>query len=241
MTEPLPDKDVERVLTITAHPDDVDFGVAGTVARWSAAGIAVTYCICTDGQAGGFEDARDRTEIPAIRRREQTAAAALVGVHDLRFLGYGDGELAVTDDLVRDLVEVIRDVRPQRVVAQSPERVWDFIGRSHPDHLASGEAAVRAVYPFARNPYAFPELRERGLEAWTVSELWLTAHPSTNHAVDVTEHMEAKIAAILAHESQHPAPDQINRRMRMALRHNASEYGLAESQLAEAFFVVHTV
>ena len=238
MAEPLPDGDVERVLVVTAHPDDVDFGAAGTVATWTAAGISVTYCICTDGQAGGFDDVLDRSDIPQIRRAEQRAAAAEVGVEDVRFLGHVDGELEVTLDLVREVAGVIRDVRPQRVLAQSPERDWRFLGRSHPDHLAAGEAAVRAVYPAARNPYAFPELRQRGLDAGVVPDRWLSAHPTASHAVEITDVFDRKLAAILAHRSQHPDPAQLEPRMRGFLAANAGAHGLPEGRLAEAFFVV---
>jgi LmbE family N-acetylglucosaminyl deacetylase len=112
VANPRPDSDVERVLVVVAHPDDVDFGGGGTVAGWTRAGIEVTYCIVTDGQAGGFEPDRDRAEMPEVRRREQTAAAAHLGVRDLHFLGYVDGELEPDRELVRDLVRLIRTIRP---------------------------------------------------------------------------------------------------------------------------------
>jgi len=238
VADPLPDSEVERVVVITAHPDDVDFGVAGTVSTWTAAGIEVTYCVCTDGQAGGFDDELHRDRIPDIRRAEQRTAAARAGVDDVRFLGYVDGELQVGTALVRDISRVIRDVRPQRVVTHSPERDWQFLGRSHPDHMAAGEATVRAVYPAARNPYAFPELRAAGLQAWTVHDVWLLGHPTSSHAVDITDTFELKLAAILAHESQHPDPAQIEPRMRGFLGANAVRHALPEGRLAEAFFVV---
>ncbi len=230
---------VERALVVTAHPDDVDFGAAGTVATWTAAGTAVTFLVCTDGQAGGFDDDVDRADIPAIRRREQRAAAAELGVHDVRFLGGVDGELVVTPNLVRDVVATIREVRPQRVLTQSPERDWARLHRSHPDHLAAGEATVQAVYPAARNPHALPELAERGLAAWTVPELWLAAHPEPNHAVDVTDTFEAKIRAVLSHESQHPDPDTLPAKLRNAAAAAARAHGLERERLAELFLVTH--
>ena len=115
----LEDSEVERVLVVAAHPDDVDFGAAGTIASWTAAGIEVTYCICTDGDAGGFDPTVDRAEIPGIRRAEQQAAAAVVGVTDVRFLGYPDGALEATQDLRRDISRVIRQVRPQRMLIRA--------------------------------------------------------------------------------------------------------------------------
>ena len=238
MASPLPDDQVERALFVTAHPDDVDFGTAGTAALWCQAGIAVTYLVCTDGQAGGFDDGIDRAEIPTIRRAEQRAAAAAVGVQDVRFLGLVDGALTVTSELVEEITAVVRDVRPQRVVAQSPERDWASLPRSHPDHLAAGEATVQAVYPAARNPYAFPQLHGQGLHAWAVPDLWLSAHPTTTHAVDVTSVWDAKMAAILSHVSQHPEPAQLPAQLRGSFEHHALQHGLPAGRVAEAYFVV---
>src|SRR5580658_9189671 len=149
---------VERALVVTAHPDDVDFGAAGTVALWTDQGIEVTYCIVTDGDAGGHDPSVPRSSIAGIRRAEQTAAAKEVGVTDLVFLGYPDGALEVSIDLRWDISRVIRTVRPHRVVCQWPERNWRSIFASHPDHMAAGEATMCAVYPDARNPFAFADL-----------------------------------------------------------------------------------
>src|SRR6266704_4215368 len=198
----LDDAQVGRVLSITAHPDDVDFAAGGTVARWTDAGIEVVYCVVTDGDAGGFDEDFPREEMPALRRAEQVAAAKCVGVDDVRFLGYPDGRVEATLELRRDLARVIRQVRPQRVLCPSPERNYVRIGPSHPDHRAVGSAALDAVYPDARNPFAFPELlRDEGLAAWTVSEVWLMGGPSPSHYVDMTDTFPRKIAALRAHES----------------------------------------
>ena len=141
----LDDRDVRRVLIVTAHPDDVDFGAAGSVARWTSEGAEVAYCVVTNGEAGGFDDRATRDEVPAMRQAEQRAAAAVVGVSDVTFLGHPDGQLVATIALRRDITRVIRRVRPQRVVCQSPQRMWGRIFASHPDHLAAGEAALCAV------------------------------------------------------------------------------------------------
>lgn len=236
---PLPDADVQRTLVVAAHPDDIDFGVAGSVATWTAAGTHVTYLVCTYGGQGGFDDT-PRHEVPAIREREQRASAKAVGVHDVRFLdGYADGSLAVTDDLVRDVVRVVRQVRPQRVVAPSPERTWDMLAASHPDHLAAGDATVRAVYPFARNPFAFPELlADEGLEPWAAPELWLVAHPAPDHVVDVTDAIDAKLAALAAHTSQTGHRDELEAMIREGLAGIARRAGLPHGRLAEAFKLV---
>jgi LmbE family N-acetylglucosaminyl deacetylase len=226
---------------VTAHPDDVDFGVAGSVAAWTAAGAQVTYCVVTDGDAGGFDPAVPRARIPAIRRAEQTAAAAEVGVKDLVFLGYADGRLEATLDLRRDIARVIRQVRPHRVVCQSPERLWDRLFASHPDHLAAGEATICAVYPDARNPFAFPELAAEGLDAHTVDEVWVMAAPGTNVYVDVTDTFAAKLAALRAHVSQETdRGGLLESRMRGWLAANAADAGWPAGRLAEAFHRVGT-
>jgi LmbE family N-acetylglucosaminyl deacetylase len=231
----------ERILMVTAHPDDVDFGAAGSVAVWTKAGAAVTYCVVTDGDAGGFDPSVPRSEIPAIRRAEQTAAAAEVGVTDLVWLGYPDGRLEPTLELRRDLARVIRQVRPQWVVCPSPDRIWDRLFASHPDHLAAGEAAICAVYPDSRNPFAFPELAAEGLEPHTVQEVWVMATPDRNVYVDVTDTFDAKLAALRAHVSQDTDRDgNLEARLRSWLSQNAAEAGWEAGRLAEAFRRIQT-
>ena len=236
----LADTEVRRILVITAHPDDVDFGASGTIAGWTDRGIEVAYCIVTDGDAGGFDPTVPRAEIPAIRRAEQTAAAKAVGVRELHFLGHPDGQVEASMALRRDLSRVIRVVRPDRVVCQSPERNYGRIYASHPDHLAAGEAALCAVYPDARNPYAHPELAAEGLEAHTVREVWMMAAPSGGHTVDITEQIERKLEALLCHESQHQDPARIEPLIRNWGAAVAGAAGLGEGRLAEVFQVIDT-
>jgi LmbE family N-acetylglucosaminyl deacetylase len=236
-----PAEHAERVLCVLAHPDDVDFGSAGTVATWTAAGAEVTYCIVTDGDAGGF-DGTPRQQMPALRRAEQEAAAATVGVSDVRFLGYPDGRLELSLDLRRDISRVIRQVRPQRVLSTSPERFWDRIGASHPDHMVVGESTLRAVYPDARNPFAFPELLDdEGLEAWTVPEVWLNASPRADHAVDVTDVLDRKLAALRCHVTQTSHSPDLEQFVTDWMRRTGRQFGLPEGRLAESFHVVHTL
>ncbi|NKX53805.1 PIG-L family deacetylase [Arthrobacter sp. E918] len=227
------------MLVFAAHPDDVDFGAAGTIAGWTAAGVKVTYCIMTDGDAGGFDESH-RAGIVAMRAREQKAAAGLVGVEDIRFLGQRDGYLEPTHDVVKQVVELIRELRPDVVLSMHPERAWDRIQKSHPDHLACGEAVTRAVYPAAENPYAFPELVEAGLTAYKVPYLWFYGGPRErdNHFVDVTDQVEAKLAAIRIHASQHPDLPAMDAMVRANLKENARRCGLAEDRSAEVFHVV---
>lgn len=228
--------EVERVLVVTAHPDDVDFGAAGTVASWVAEGTAVTYCVITDGDAGGFDPAVPRSEIPRIRREEQVAAAAILGVVDVRFLGYRDGELEVSHGLRRDISRVIRQVRPERVLIQSPERNWRRIPASHPDHMAAGEAAIFAIYPDARNPFAHPALlADEGLGAWTVHDVWVMGAPEPNFFIDVTDQVALKLAALRAHDSQTAHMDDLDERIRGWMTAAAEAGGLAPGRHAEAF------
>ncbi|MGL5859246.1 MAG: PIG-L deacetylase family protein [Angustibacter sp.] len=235
------DSEVHRVLAVAAHPDDLDFGAAGTIASFVDAGIEVTYLVCTYGDQGGFDDT-PRDQMPAIREAEQRAAAKAVGVRDVRFLdGYRDGWLEPTPPLQRDITRVIRQVRPQRLLCQSPQRWWDRLGASHPDHLAAGEATIRAVYPAARNPFAWPELlADEGLDPWTVAEVWLMAHPEADpaarHVVDITTTFERKLAALRAHTSQTAhLGDQLEERLRQWGTSLAQEAGLPNGHLAEMF------
>jgi LmbE family N-acetylglucosaminyl deacetylase len=226
-----------RALVVTAHPDDVDFGAAGTVATLTDEGWAVSYCVITDGDAGGFDPSVERAEIPRIRRAEQTEAARLLGVDDLHWLGYADGRLEPSLELRRDLARVIRTVRPARVICMCPQRLWDSgIGRSHPDHLAAGEATLRAVYPDARNPFAFPELAAEGLDAHVVSEVWVMGGPEPDHAVDVTDRFDRKLAALRAHQSQEVDRDGgLEARLRSWMGATAAAAGLPAGRLAETF------
>jgi LmbE family N-acetylglucosaminyl deacetylase len=235
--------DIARILAIFAHPDDVDFAAAGTVAHWLDTGLDVGYVVVTRGEAGGFDEAVPRARIPALREAEQRAAAAAIGVKHVEFLdGYVDGTLAVTLGLRRDIAAAIRRHRPDRVLTNSPLRRWDFIaGPSHPDHLAVGEAVTSAVYPDARNPFAFPDLlHEQGLAPWTVREMWFFGGPTPDHAVDITPTYDRKLAALLAHDSQVGHRDDLDRTIRARLSANASAAGLPDGTLAEAFSIIRT-
>ena len=235
------DSTIERALVVTAHPDDVDFGAGGTVASWTAEGIEVSYCICTDGDAGGFDPDVPRDQIAGIRQAEQRAAAEELGVQDVTFLGYPDGRLVVSHELRRDISRVIRQKRPQRMLIQTPERNWERISASHQDHLAAGEAAISAVYPDARNPFAHLELAAQGLEAWSVGEVWVMGGTGAgpNRFVDVTDTFDRKLAALHAHVSQTAHMDDLETRIRGWLGMHAKAAGLADDRLAEAFRVVH--
>jgi LmbE family N-acetylglucosaminyl deacetylase len=235
---------IERVLVVVAHPDDCDFGNAATTAKWTDAGVTVTYCIITDGDAGGSDRSITRAEMAALRRVEQTAAAAEVGVTDLTFLGYPDGRLTPSIELRRDISRVIRQQQPQRVITQSPVRNFTRIFASHPDHLAAGEATLCAVYPDSRNPFAHMELlEEEGLEPYSVAEVWISAIPGADQqiqVVDVTDTADRKLAALRCHRSQYSDWNALEERVRSWLAATAKTNGLAEGRLAEQFMVVPT-
>ena len=236
---PRPDHEIQRVLVVAAHPDDSDFGAAGTIAGWADAGLSVTILLCTHGEQGGFDDT-NREQMPQIREREQVAASAALGVQDVRFLpGHRDGWLEPSWELQRQIVKVIREVQPQRVLIQSPERSYDRIQGSHPDHLAAGEASIRAVYPAAENRFAWPELIEQGLEPWHVSEIWIMAHPQMTHAVDITDNFGRKLAALQAHASQtgHMG-DELEGLLRSWNGGVAEMFGLGQGRLGECFHIM---
>jgi LmbE family N-acetylglucosaminyl deacetylase len=232
--------DVQRALAIVAHPDDIDFGSAGTIAQWVSQGLHVGYVLITRGDAGGFDDT-PRDQMPALREAEQRAAAKVLGVEHVVFLdGYQDGRVTPSIELRHDLAREIRRFRPDRVLTSSPLRRWDRIaGPSHPDHLAAGEATTCAIYPDARNAFAFPDLLSDGLEPWVVRELWLQGGPDPDHIVDVTDQFDLKLAALRAHVSQTSHIDLepiLCERMSMSAR----ALGLPEGRLAEAFTILRT-
>jgi LmbE family N-acetylglucosaminyl deacetylase len=229
---------IERILVVTAHPDDVDFGVSGSVATWVKAGIEVAYCVVTDGDAGGSDRSISRSDVAVLRREEQRAAAAEVGVSDVEFLGYPDGRLSPSIELRRDISRQIRRFQPQRLVCQSPERWWERLGASHPDHLAAGEASVCSVFPDARNPFAHPELLDEGLEPYSVAELWMMAAPKANIAVDITDTFDRKIAALRRHRSQVGEGEWLDERLRTWAQASGRQAGLREGRMAELFQVV---
>lgn len=192
----------ERVLVVVAHPDDIDFGVAGTVAELTKAGSHVAYCLVTSGEAGEDDMTVSSEELAAMREAEQTAAASEVGVNSLHWLHYPDGMVEATLDLRRDISRVIRIEKPDVVITQAPERDYDSTYGSHPDHTETAEATLRAVYPDARNPRAFTsELLDEGFEPHAVPNVWIR-HLEQNLYVDITSSFDAKMRALRSHQSQ---------------------------------------
>lgn len=228
------------VLVVVAHPDDADFGCGGTIAKWVNEGVEVHYCLATSGGAGGFDPSIDRSLMPEIRRNEQRNAGAIYGVSSIEFLEFEDGSVEPNQRLRHDISRVIRKIRPDTVVCQSPERNYQRIHASHPDHIATGEAALRSVYPDSRNRFAFPDLFDEGLEPHIVPQVLLMASPQSNLVSDITMTIDTKIRALLEHKSQLPNPHDLPIFIRNWARTAAEEAGYASPTLIELFQVVQT-
>jgi LmbE family N-acetylglucosaminyl deacetylase len=201
----------ERAMVIVAHPDDIEFGCAGTVARWTQAGAEVVYVLCTSGDVGIAEPGMTKAKAAEIREAEQAAAAEVVGVKEVVFLREPDGMLENTLSLRKRLVREIRRFRPEVVITGDPTVVWarsDYI--NHPDHRAAAGAALDAVFPAAGQPNLFEELAEEGLTAHKVRKVFVLSWNEIDTFVNISETIELKIKALKEHTSQmgewDPAP-----------------------------------
>ncbi len=195
--------EVKRALVIAAHPDDAEFGCGGTAALWSRIGWEFYYLVCTNGSKGSADPAMTPERLTVLRREEQRAAARRLGVKDVFFLDYVDGELTYTRKLLGDVVRHIRLVRPHAVFTSDPESIIvrdSFI--NHSDHRCAGLVAIDAVYPAARDRWNFPEHLEEGLEPHNVKEIYIWSMDQGNFSVDITEIVDLKIQALLEHKSQ---------------------------------------
>jgi len=190
-------------MVVVAHPDDAEFMVAGTVARWAARGAEVTYVIITNGNKGSDDPEMTPSKLAEIREKEQRAAGRILGVKNFEFLGYEDGYLEPTLDVRRDITRVIRKYKPQVVMTFDPDiRFYGGSYPNHPDHRAAGSATIDAIFPSARDRLTFPELLADGLEPHKVEQLWMAAADEANAVVDITDTLELKKKALLAHPSQ---------------------------------------
>jgi len=198
-----PERDVRSALIIVAHPDDAEFGAAGTVARWVAGGAEVTYCVITDGASGSDDPGMTRERLAAIRQAEQRDAATELGVAHVEFLGYPDGFLTADLATRRDVAAVIRRARPEVVFTMNPEVRFTQRGRiNHPDHRAAGDLVLHCLNPAATAGLWDPSLLEEGLEPFKPAQLWLTNFGWGPSRVDITATFEKKLAALRAHASQ---------------------------------------
>ena len=224
--------DHNRILLIVAHPDDIDFVFAGTVALWTRSKKVVGYCIATSGEKG-FEEDLPVEERKRVREEEQRAAARVLGVEEVFYLRKPDGELKNDLALQRDLVAVIRKFRPDVVVTGDPaSRGFDNFHGSHPDHRAIAEAAYDSIYPAAGNRFYFPELLESGLEPHKVREALFGTSSSPDFYVDISETFDLKMKALCCHKSQVSGDNKLEE----VMRDWAGEIGGPEGiPLAEAF------
>jgi LmbE family N-acetylglucosaminyl deacetylase len=214
---PFLDYTPQTVLVIGAHADDIDVTAGGSVALWAKTGAHIEYLILTDGSKGSANKDMTSAQLTATRQTEQKAAADTLGAHDVHFLDYEDGMLEVTMDLKRDIVRVIRQVRPDTVVVMDPTLVYaeglNYI--NHPDHRAAGQATLDAVFPLARDHLSFPELLDQSrLEPHKVTHVLLTNFAKQNCWVDISETLDDKLNALLKHASQFPDTERVSAMLR---------------------------
>jgi LmbE family N-acetylglucosaminyl deacetylase len=207
---------VKRVMGVFAHPDDPEFFCGATFARWAAEGVHITFVMATSGDKGSSDPEMTHQRLIEIREAEERAAAAVLGVKEVVFLRYPDGELQPNLELRRDITRMIRLKKPDVVVTNDPTVFWwGTSGVNHPDHRAIGTATMDAVFPTARDRLNFIELeRDEGLDTHKVYQLYLTATASPTTKVDVTQYVETKINALREHKSQIADMDAMAERMR---------------------------
>lgn len=222
------------MLAVFAHPDDVDFGAAGTLARWVDEGWDVRYVCVTRGQKGAWDAHMDVAEYGALREAEQRAAAKAVGVHDVSFLDWMDSEVFDSLELRRELSRQFRRHRPHRLITMDPQPLPTDAFVNHPDHRAVGQGALDVTMTGGTTASIFPELLEEGLPPWRgLEETWLMGPASSPVAVDVTATIERKVQALRCHASQ--LADGVAERMRERAAQQGAPFGLA---YAETFRVI---
>ncbi len=220
-------------LVIFAHPDDAEFMAGGTIARWVREGTEVHYCCITDGSAGSNEPGVTREQVAPVRLREQRAAAEVLGVRQVHFLGYVDGMIEVTFDLRRDVTRVVRTVRPEVILAPDPQRLWFGSGYvNHWDHKVAGTVALCAVMPDSPTRAQFPELLDEGLEPYEIPNLWLSSNEPDTY-VDITDTIDTKVAALAEHASEEG--DQAEPWVRERAAAIGAEAGYAYAEAFRAF------
>lgn len=198
-----PDPSIERALVIVAHPDDAEFGVGGTVARLTAAGVDVRYVVATNGGCGSKDPTMTRERLTKIRRREQEVACEILGVEEVIWLGHPDGYLEPILPVRRQIAAEIRRHRPQLVITMDPVSRWHPEGYvNHPDHRAVGDLVLDCINPAASTRLWDPTLLDEGLAAHNVDHLWLMGFRFGPHRIDISDHVAVKVEALRAHRSQ---------------------------------------
>ena len=219
-----------QVMVVTPHPDDAEFGVAGTVVRWTREGKNVIYVVCTNGDKGTSDPNMKSDELARIREQEQLAAAKLLGVREVIFLRHPDQSLEDTPEFRKEIVRLIRMYKPETVVSVDPYRRYLW----HRDHRITGQVTLDAVFPYARDFLSYPDLLEEGLQPHKVKEVWLWASEEPNYRSDITDTFDIKLAALRCHKSQIGFDIEVN--MEKWLRERAKQMAEGENyELAEAF------
>ena len=192
------------VLGVVAHPDDLDVGAGGTLAHFARAGAEVHYLILTDGGKGSDDMTMTSAQLTALRHAEQQTALDIVGGKSITFLDYPDGELEVTMELKKEIVKVVRTIKPEVVITMDPSVIYSASNGiiNHPDHRAAGQATLDAVFPLARDRLTFPDLYAAGYEPHKTATILMVNFNESNFAVDITNTFETKINALKAHVSQ---------------------------------------
>ena len=219
-----------QVMVVTPHPDDAEYGVAGTVGRWASEGKEIVYVVCTNGDKGSSDAHTKPEQLAKIREEEQMAAAAVLGVREVRFLRHPDQSLEDTPQFRKELVRLIRTYRPETVITADPYRryIW------HRDHRITGQVTLDAVFPYARDPLSYPDFMRQKLKPHKVREILLWGSEDVNHRADITDTFHLKLAALQCHKSQvgHIPPRELEEWLWQRHRKMAEE---EEFELAEAF------
>lgn len=224
------------ILAVGAHPDDIDIGCAGSVAKWTKEGQEVYYLVLTDGSKGSENHQIPNEQLIKIRRREQQKAAGLLRVKQVIFLDFIDGELENSLPLRKQIVTIIRRIKPTMVICFDPSVYYDEerMMVNHPDHRQGGEAVMDCVYPFARNARSFPELLEEGLGPHVVEELLLVNFSKANYFVDISSSIDKKLAALSCHKSQFQDVEKFGERIRQMSKLMGQKARLASTNGSES-------
>ena len=222
-----------QVMVVTPHPDDAEFGVAGTVARWTGEGKDVIYVVCTNGDKGTSDPHMKPNELARIREQEQLAAAKLLGVREVIFLRHSDQTLEDTPEFRKEIVRLIRMYKPETVVTADPYRryIW------HRDHRITGQVTLDAIFPYARDFLSYPDLLEEGLQPHKVKEVLFWGAEEPNYRTNITDTFDIKIAALRCHRSQIGDNPSTGLKKRLRERHKILAQG-EDYELAEAFYRV---
>lgn len=219
-----------QVMVVTPHPDDAEYGVAGTVVRWVSQGKEIVYVVCTNGDKGTSDTSVKLEELAKTREEEQIAAANLLGVREVIFLRHPDQGLEDTPEFRKEIVRLIRMYRPETVVTADPYRryIW------HRDHRMTGQVTLDAIFPYARDIFSYPDLTKEGLDPHKVKEVLLWGTEDVNYRSDITETFDVKLSALQCHKSQvgHIPLQELEERLRE--RHSSLAQG-EEYELAEGF------